>query len=95
MQESDIYINTYMYVSWTLNNNFTYSHMWSSNISWVVCKASLNEKSSKDSSSDEEDIQELAEVEIQESVEDVQDSVKGGVQEVTKEEPRDVAATLN
>ena len=51
--------------------------------------ASLNGKSTEDSSSnedsadksDEADIQELAEDEIQESVEDAQETVKGGVQE--------------
>ena len=58
-----------------------------------VVVASLSEKSTEDSSSnedsadksDEEDIQELAEEEIQESVENVQESLKGGVQEATKE----------
>ena len=51
--------------------------------------ASLNGKSTEDSSSnedsadksDEADIQELAEDEIQEAVEDAQETVKGGVQE--------------
>ena len=54
-----------------------------------VAMASLNGKSTEDSSSnedsadksDEADIQELAEDEIQESVEDAQETVKGGVQE--------------
>ena len=58
-----------------------------------VVIASLNEKSTEDSSSnkdsavksDEEEVQELAEEEIQDSEEDVQESVKGGVQEATKE----------
>ena len=68
-----------------------------------VVVVSLNEKSTEDSSSnedyadksDEEDIQELTEEEIQESVEDVQESVKGGVQEATKEALGDEAVTLN
>ena len=46
-----------------------------------VAIASLNGKSTEDSSSNEADIQELAEDEIQESVEDAQETVKGGVQE--------------
>ena len=46
-----------------------------------VAMASLNGKSTEDSSSNEADIQELAEDEIQESVEDAQETVKGGVQE--------------
>ena len=68
-----------------------------------VVVASLREKSTEDSSSnedsadksDEEDIQELAEGEIQELVEDVQESVKGGVQEATKKALGDEAVTLN
>ena len=68
-----------------------------------VLVATLNEKSSEDSSSnevsadksDEEGIQELAEEEIQESVEDVQESVRGDVQEATKEAPGDEAVTLS
>ena len=65
--------------------------------------ASLNEKSTEDSSSnkdsavksDEEDVQELAEEEIQDSEEGVQESVKGGVQEATKEARGDKAVTPN
>ena len=68
-----------------------------------VVVASLSEKTTEDSSSNEnsadnsneEDIQELAEKEIQESVENVQESVKGGVQEPTKEALGDEAVTLN
>ena len=68
-----------------------------------VVVATLNEKSTEDSSSnevsadksDEEGIQELAEEEIQESVEDVQESVRGDVQEATKEAPGDEAVTLS
>ena len=68
-----------------------------------VLVATLNEKSTEDSSlnevsadkSDEEGIQELAEEEIQESVEDVQESVRGDVQEATKEAPGDEAVTLS
>ena len=69
-----------------------------------VVIASLHEKSTEDSSSnedsadksDEGDIQELlTEEEIQESVENVQESVKGGVQEATKETLGDEAVTLN
>jgi len=69
-----------------------------------VVVASLNEKSTEDSSSnedsadksDEGDIQELlTEEKIQESVENVQESVKGGVQEATKETLGDEAVTLN
>ena len=67
-----------------------------------VAMASLNGKSTEDSSSnedsadksDEADIQELAEDEIQESVEDAQETVKGGVQEATKEALADEAVTL-
>ena len=61
-----------------------------------VVVASLSEKSTEDSSSnedsadksDEEDIQELAEEEIQELVEDVQESLKGSVHEAIKEGQR-------
>ena len=68
-----------------------------------VVVASLSEKTTEDSSSNEnsadnsseEDIQELAEKEIQESVENVQESVKGGVQEATKEALGDETVTLN
>ena len=68
-----------------------------------VVIASLNEKSTEDSSSnkdsavksDEEEVQELAEEEIQDSEEDVQESVKGGVQEATKEARGDKAVTPN
>ena len=68
-----------------------------------VVIASLNEKSTEDSSSnkdsavksDEEDVQELAEEEIRDSEEGVQESVKGGVQEATKEARRDKAVTPN
>ena len=68
-----------------------------------VVVASLNEKSTEDSSSRMRTllinrtsrIQELVEEEIQESVEDVQESVKGGVQEATKEALGGEAVTLN
>ena len=61
-----------------------------------VVVASLHEKSTEDTSSnedsadksDEEDIQELAEEEIQELVEEVQESLKGGIHEATKEGQR-------
>ena len=67
-----------------------------------VVVATLNEKSTEDSSSnedsadksDEEGIQELAVEEIQESVKDVQESVRGDVQEATKEALGDEAVTL-
>ena len=68
-----------------------------------VVVATLNEKSTEDSSSnedsadkwDEESIQELAEEEIQASLEDVQETVRGDIQEAPKEVRGDEAVTLS
>ena len=68
-----------------------------------VVVAALNEKSTEDSSSnedsadkwDEESIQELAEEEIQASLEDVQETVRGDIQEAPKEVRGDEAVTLS